>query len=75
MKRSHPNWTDRFSNSLPKRDILTAHPWLQPVSARVLDPQLWQFHEAVARCVAVGMFRAFVIPVAQIVAEAVYCTW
>ena len=76
MRRRNPRWTDRFSKLLPSRDMLAAHPWLQPVAGRLLDPQLWRFqHEAVARGVAVGTFWAFVLPVAQIVAAAVHCTW
>jgi uncharacterized protein (DUF2062 family) len=75
MKRNQPHWTDRFSKSLPSRDALAGHPWLQPVASRVLDPQLWRLqHEAVARGVAVGTFWAFVIPVAQIVVACAHCT-
>jgi hypothetical protein len=76
MKPSRPHWTDRFGKSLPSRDGLAAHPWLQPVASRLLDPQLWRLqHEAVARGVAVGTFWAFVMPVAQIVVAAAHCTW
>lgn len=75
IKRSQAHWTDRFSKSLPSRDMLAAHPWLQPVASRLLDPQLWRVqHEAVARGVAVGTFWAFVIPVAQVVVAAAHCT-
>jgi uncharacterized protein (DUF2062 family) len=76
MKRSHPDWTDRFRKSLPSRSALAAHPWLQPLASRLLDPQLWRLqHEAVARGVAVGTFWTFVIPVAQIVVATAHCTW
>ncbi len=76
MKRGSPHWTDRFSRALPSRELLAAHPWLQPVAARLLDPQLWRLqHESVARGVAVGAFWAFVLPVAQIVVAAAHCTW
>lgn len=76
MKRSHPHWTDRFSKSLPSRDTLAAHPWLQPVASRLLDPQLWRLqHEAVARGAAVGTFWAFALPVGQFVVAAAHCTW
>jgi uncharacterized protein (DUF2062 family) len=67
---------DRFNPSLPTREALAGHPWLQPVADRLLDPQLWRLqHEAVARGVAVGTFWAFVIPVAQIVAATAHSTW
>ena len=75
MKTSPSHWTDRFSKALPRRDALAAHPWLQPVAGRLLDPQHWRFqHEAVARGVAVGTFWAFVIPFAQMVVAAAHCT-
>ena len=76
MKRASPAWLGRFTQSLPTRDVLAAHPWLQPVAGRLMDAQLWRLqHEAVARGVAVGIFWAFVIPVAQIVIAAAHCVW
>ena len=69
------HWRARLIAALPSRQALSAHPWLQPVADRLLDPQLWRFqHEAVARGVAVGTFWAFVIPFAQIVVAAAHCT-
>ena len=69
------HWRARLLAALPSRHTLSAHPWLQPVADRLLDPQLWRFqHEAVARGVAVGTFWAFVIPFAQIVVAAAHCT-
>ncbi len=76
MTGSSANWAGRLRQLLPTRAVLAAHPWLQPVAARLLDPQLWRLqHEAVARGVAVGTFWAFAIPVAQIVVATVHCTW
>jgi uncharacterized protein (DUF2062 family) len=76
MKRVDPQWRQRLGKSLPSRDALSAHPWLQPVASRLLDPQLWRLqHEAVARGVAVGIFWAFVIPFAQMVVAAAHCIW
>ena len=75
MHDSKTPWTHRLRHSLPSRETLAAHPWLQPVAERLLHPQLWRFqHEAVARGVAVGTFWAFVIPVAQLVAATAHCT-
>lgn len=69
-------WTQRVRRWLPSRELLVAHPWLKPVAGRLLDPQLWRMqHESVARGVAVGIFWAFVIPVAQTLAAAVHCAW
>jgi uncharacterized protein (DUF2062 family) len=70
------HWTQRLSKSLPQREALSAHPWLQPVASQLLHPQLWRLqHEAVARGVAVGTFWAFALPFAQILAAAAHCTW
>ena len=74
--KPQPYWTDRIRDALPTREYLGAHPWLKPVAYRVLDPKLWRLqHEAVARGVAVGLFWAFVIPFAQIVAATAHCVW
>ncbi len=76
MTGSSTHWTDRLRQLLPTRAGMTAHPWLRPIATRLRDPQLWRLqHEAVARGVAVGTFWAFVLPVAQIVAATVHCTW
>jgi uncharacterized protein (DUF2062 family) len=70
------HWIDRLRNSMPTREVLSAHPWLKPVAIHVLDPKLWRLqHEAVARGVAVGMFWAFVIPFGQVLASTVHCIW
>ncbi|WP_341905877.1 DUF2062 domain-containing protein [Polaromonas sp. YR568] len=69
------DWRARLNEAMPNRDALAAHPWLKPVANRLLHPQLWRLqHEAVARGVAVGIFWAFVIPFAQILAAAAHCS-
>lgn len=74
--RPAPRLAGRIRARLPTREMLTAHPWLQPITNRLLEPKLWRLHhESVARGVAVGTFWAFVIPVGQIVVAAVHCTW
>lgn len=74
--RAAPGLAERIRVRLPTKEALTAHPWLQPIAERLLEPKLWRLHhESVARGVAVGTFWAFVIPVAQIVVAAVHCTW
>jgi hypothetical protein len=66
----------RLKNSPPSRESLANHPWLKPVAHRVLDRQLWRLqHEAVARGVAIGIFWAFAIPLAQFAAATVNCIW
>ncbi|NVO04797.1 MAG: DUF2062 domain-containing protein [Rhodoferax sp.] len=67
---------ERLHKLLPTRDTLGAHPWLQPIASRVLDPRLWRFQEeAVARGVAIGAFWAFVIPIAQMPVAVAHCSW
>lgn len=66
----------RIQNVLPSRESLAAHPWLKPVAHRVLDRQLWRLqHEAVARGVAIGIFWAFAIPLAQFAVTTANCVW
>ncbi|HQS33476.1 MAG: hypothetical protein B7X59_13510 [Polaromonas sp. 39-63-203] len=73
---SAAHWTDRLKPSMPTRETLTAHPWLRPVAHRLGDPKLWHLqHEAVARGVAIGIFWAFAIPVAQFIVAAAHSVW
>ncbi len=66
----------RLRNALPCRESLAAHPWLKPVAHRLLDRQLWRAqHEAVARGVAIGIFWAFAVPVAQFALATLNCVW
>lgn len=77
-EKAHP-WAgllSRLKNTLPARESLASHPWLKPVAHRILDPQLWRLqHEAVARGVAIGIFWAFAIPVAQFAAATAHSIW
>ena len=69
------HWTDRFTHGVSP-ETLKAHPWLKPVAHRLQEPGLWHMrHEAVTRGVAIGLFWAFAIPVAQIVVAAAHCVW
>ena len=70
------HWTQRWKCAIPTRHTLAAHPWLKPVAHRVLEPQLWHLqHESVARGAAIGIFWAFAIPFAQIVAAVAHSIW
>jgi len=74
-KRPKPRWTERFTHGV-SRETLAAHPWLKPVAHRLLEPRLWHVqHEAVARGVAIGLFWAFALPVAQILVAVIHCIW
>ena len=71
-----PGWINRLKMSVPTKEMLASHPWLKPVAHRMLDPQLWTLrNEAVARGVAIGIFWAFAIPVAQFLATTAHCVW
>lgn len=71
-----PHWTDRLRSAVPTREVLANHPWLKPIAHRVLEPKLWHLqHEAVARGVAIGVFWAFAVPVAQMVGAAAHSIW
>ena len=73
IPRAH--WSDRFTQGV-NRDTLAAHRWLKPVAHHLQEPGLWHLqHEAVARGVAIGLFWAFALPVAQILVAAVHCVW
>ncbi|MEO6320860.1 MAG: DUF2062 domain-containing protein [Polaromonas sp.] len=65
-----------LKKALPSRESLATHPWLKPVAHRVLDRKLWRLqHEAVARGVAIGIFWAFAIPLAQFAVATANCVW
>jgi len=61
---------------MPAREDLASHPLLRPVARHLLSPRLWHLqHEAVARGVAIGLFWAFLMPVAQIPVAVAHCVW
>lgn len=71
-----PGPFNRLRSALPSRESLVSHPWLKPVAHRLLDRQLWHAqHEAVARGVAIGIFWAFAVPVAQFALATLNCVW
>lgn len=74
-KSSKNRWARRLMPS-ETREKLASHPWLKPVAHHLREPGLWHMqHEAVARGVAIGLFWAFALPVAQILVAAVHCVW
>jgi uncharacterized protein (DUF2062 family) len=84
MKKSPPDqpvvkktsWVQGIKQSLPNRHTLAAHPWLKPLSHRLLEPGLWHIrHEAVARGAAIGVFWAFAVPFGQFVFASAHCVW
>jgi uncharacterized protein (DUF2062 family) len=70
-----PAW-DQVKASLPTEAELSRHRWLRPVARRLSDRGLWRMKaEPVARGVAIGLFWAFAVPVAQILFAAAHCVW
>lgn len=70
-----PHWSDRFTKGIEPA-TLVAHPWLRPVAHRLQERRLWQMqHESVARGLAIGIFWAFALPVAQILVAVAHCVW
>ena len=70
------SWLQALQQSLPNRHTLAAHPWLKPLSHRLLEPGLWHVrHEAVARGAAIGVFWAFAVPFGQFLFAAAHCVW
>jgi uncharacterized protein len=66
----------QLKSSLPSEADLARHRWLKPIAERLSDRALWRLKaEPVARGVAIGMFWAFVVPVAQIIFAAAHCVW
>ncbi|MDB5891614.1 MAG: hypothetical protein JWP47_2445 [Polaromonas sp.] len=73
---TQPAWLKRLIACTPSQETLAAHPWLKPIAHRLLDPALWKVQqEAVARGVAIGIFWAFAIPLAQFIAAAAHSVW
>lgn len=61
---------------LPGMESLAKYPWLSPLAAKLLHPQLWRMQqEALARGAAIGLFWAFAAPAGQVLIAAVHCVW
>ncbi len=66
----------RIRGSLPDRHQLAGHRWLAPIAHRLTEHGLWHAKtESVARGVAIGLFWAFLLPVAQILVAAAHSVW
>jgi hypothetical protein len=51
---------------LPSQDALERNRWLKPFAATLSSPLVWRFNRrGVARGVALGLFAAFAVPLAQ----------
>lgn len=66
----------RLRALLPHRKTLEAHPMLGRLGERLSDHGLWDTRsEGMARGAAIGLFWAFLLPVAQILIAAAHCVW
>jgi len=66
----------RLKAQMPTRESLESHRWLRSIAHRVTEPELWHMKtESLARGVAIGLFWAFVSPIAQIIIAAAHCVW
>lgn len=66
----------QFAAQMPTRETLQQQRWLGPWAHRIAEHDLWHMKtESMARGVAIGMFWAFIFPVAQILFAAVHCVW
>lgn len=64
---------DRLRRMMPTQEAVQRNRWLRWMGPRLLHPQLWTFHRRnVARGVAIGVFFAFLIPIAQIPLSAAF---
>jgi len=64
---------DRLRRMMPTKEAVQRNRWLRWMGPRLLHPQLWTFHRRnVARGVAIGVFFAFLIPIAQIPLSAAF---
>lgn len=75
-----PSWFQRLRASiaaqLPGRDELARVPLLRPIAHRLAARELWHLRpESLARGAALGVFWAFLLPVAQILVAAAHCVW
>ena len=62
--------------SVPQREDLACSRWLRPIAHLVVHDDLWRFkRDAVARGVAIGLFWAFLVPVAQIPFSVMQCVF
>ena len=62
---------DRFKKWIPTRQQIIEHRWLSRFSHKLKDKRLWRLERhAVAKGAAIGIFLAFMMPVAQILAAA-----
>lgn len=62
---------ERFKQWIPTRQQIIEHRWLSRFSHKLKDKRLWRLEKhAVAKGAAIGVFLAFMMPVAQILSAA-----
>ena len=75
-KTLYHRFRSRILRSVPQREDLACSRWLRPIAHLVVHDDLWRFkRDAVARGVAIGLFWAFLVPVAQIPLSVIQCVF
>ena len=67
---------DRLKKMLPSQQSMQNNRWLNWMGPRLFPPRLWRMHrKGVSLGVGIGVFFAFLIPIAQIPLAAVLSMW
>lgn len=67
---------DRLKKMLPSQQSMQNNRWLNWMGPRLFHPRLWRMHrKGVSLGVGIGVFFAFLIPIAQIPLAAVLSMW
>lgn len=75
-RRIRPGWRNRLRRFLPTADTVKGHRWVGWIGPALHHPRLWHLNRrGVALGVAIGVFFAFIVPVAQIPFAAVVAVW
>jgi uncharacterized protein (DUF2062 family) len=75
-RRLKPGWRKRLRRFLPTAESVRANRWVGWIGPALHHPRLWHLNRrGVALGVAIGIFFAFLIPVAQIPFAAAVAVW
>ena len=75
-RRVRPGWRKRLRRFLPNADAVKGNRWVGWIGPALHHPRLWHLNRrGVALGMAIGVFFAFLIPVAQIPLAAAVAVW
>jgi uncharacterized protein (DUF2062 family) len=76
LKRNNKTMIERLKKMMPSQESMQNNRWLRWMGPRLFHPRLWRMHrKAVALGVGIGVFFAFLIPIAQIPLSAILSMW